>query len=120
TAALIYADASTRQVKIAKAITDNLTKNLETWAREQDPENVEERTQDLLVEAAAVVASYNMVSRFLVALDVAGMSDDAVPWPVERKEASSVLVVLQFDLCQRMSRNSASSQSQKASIGYTP
>ncbi|KAF5386859.1 hypothetical protein D9615_002127 [Tricholomella constricta] len=84
--ALMFADASTREVKVGKAITDALTKSLESWAREQDPENVEERTQDLLVEATAVVASYNMVSRFLVALDVAGMSDDVVPWPVERRE----------------------------------
>ncbi|CAK5264079.1 unnamed protein product [Mycena citricolor] len=42
--------------------------------------------EDLLVEAAAVVATYNMVSRFLVSLDVAGMSDSAVPWPVDRTE----------------------------------
>jgi hypothetical protein len=41
---------------------------------------------DLLVEAAAVVAAYNMVSRFLVSLDVAGMSDNPVPWPVDRTE----------------------------------
>ncbi|KAG6806672.1 hypothetical protein H0H93_002630, partial [Arthromyces matolae] len=27
-----------------------------------------------------------MVSRFLVAADVAGLGDDPVPWPIERKE----------------------------------
>ncbi|KAF8061840.1 beta-ketoadipate enol-lactone hydrolase [Lyophyllum atratum] len=86
TSALMFADASTRNVKIGKTITDALTKDLEVWARGQDPEEVEARTQDLLVEAATVVAAYNMVSRFLIAVDVAGMSDDAVPWPIERKE----------------------------------
>lgn len=86
TSALLFADASTREIKVSKAVTDALTKDLEAWAREEDSSNVEERVQDLLVEAAAVVASYNMVSRFLVSLDVAGMSDDEVPWPLERKE----------------------------------
>ncbi|KAH9923445.1 AhpD-like protein [Epithele typhae] len=38
---------------------------------------------DLFVEAAAVVATYNMVSRFLVATDVAGLSDEPVPWPTD-------------------------------------
>ncbi|KAG6894400.1 hypothetical protein C0992_006248, partial [Termitomyces sp. T32_za158] len=32
-----------------------------------------------------------MVSRFLVATDVAGLSDDPVPWPVERKEVRTPL-----------------------------
>lgn len=86
--ALVFADASTRHVKVSKPITDALTKHLETWTRSEDSNNVEERVQDLLVEAAATVASYNMVSRFLVALDVAGMSDDEVPWPLERKEVN--------------------------------
>jgi hypothetical protein len=84
--ALVFADASTRQVKVGKAITDALAKHLETWARSENSNDVEERVQDLLVEAAAVVASYNMVSRFLVSLDVAGMSDDEVPWPLDRTE----------------------------------
>ncbi|GLB35691.1 putative carboxymuconolactone decarboxylase family protein [Lyophyllum shimeji] len=86
TSALMFADASTSEVKVGEAVTEALRKDLEAWARELDPEDVETRTQDLLVEAALVVATYNMVSRFLVAVDVAGMSDDAVPWPVERKE----------------------------------
>lgn len=86
--ALVFADASTRHVRVGKAITNTLFKSLEVWAREQDDKYVEERTQDLFVEAAAVVASYNMVSRFLVSVDVGGMSDDEVPWPLERKEAS--------------------------------
>ncbi|KAG5637250.1 hypothetical protein H0H81_005248 [Sphagnurus paluster] len=86
TAALLYADASTRDVKIGASVTEALRTNLEAWAKKQGGDNMEEQTQDLLVEAAAVGATYNMVSRFLVALDVAGMSDDGVPWPIERKE----------------------------------
>ena len=49
-------------------------------------ENVEEKVQDLLVETAAVVSTYNMVSRFLVSLDIAGKLDEQVPWPVDREE----------------------------------
>lgn len=52
--------------------------------------SAEERAQDLLVEAAAVVATYNMVSRFLLAVDVAGLSDEEVPWPVDRVEVPVV------------------------------
>jgi len=33
-----------------------------------------------------------MVSRFLVALDVAGKSNDIVPWPVDREEVRSVIM----------------------------
>lgn len=47
--------------------------------------------EDLLVEASAIVATYNMVSRFLVSLDVAGVSLDPVPWPLERTEVRFVL-----------------------------
>jgi hypothetical protein len=43
------------------------------------------------VEAAMVVATYNMVSRFLLSTDVAGISDTPVPWPVERNEVSASL-----------------------------
>ncbi|KAG6827799.1 hypothetical protein H0H92_010434 [Tricholoma furcatifolium] len=88
TSALMFADASTRNVKVGDQITNMLRKDLEVLAREQNAENVEERTQDLLAEAALVVATYNMVSRFLVAVDVAGLGDDEVPWPIERKEST--------------------------------
>lgn len=90
TAALVFADASTTKVKVGKSVTDELMKQLAILARDQgqggDGDSVEERTQDLYVEAALVVATYNMVSRFLVSADVACMSDDEVPWPLERKE----------------------------------
>ena len=51
-------------------------------------EDVDAKVDDLYVEAAMVVASYNMVSRFLLATDVAGISDMEVPWPVDKKEVS--------------------------------
>jgi pimeloyl-ACP methyl ester carboxylesterase len=54
--------------------------------------SVEETVQELMVEATALVASYNMVSRFLVGLDVAGKSNDFVPWPVDREEVCSALI----------------------------
>ncbi|KAG6860638.1 hypothetical protein C0995_009118 [Termitomyces sp. Mi166 len=86
TSSLMFADASTRDVKVGERIINGLKKDLEVLARQQNAENVEERTEDLFAEAALIVATYNMVSRFLVAVDVAGLSDDPVPWPIERKE----------------------------------
>ncbi len=62
-------------------VTDALKKNL------GDDDN-------LFVEAAAVVATYNMVSRFLVSLDVGGGSDDLVPWPADEQEVLSYLTSL--------------------------
>ncbi|KAJ7209476.1 beta-ketoadipate enol-lactone hydrolase [Mycena pura] len=80
-AALIFADHSTVSVRVPSHVTSTLQDHLRLVAA-ADKLDVD----DLLVEAAAVVASYNMVSRFLVALDVAGMSDHPVPWPVDRTE----------------------------------
>jgi hypothetical protein len=83
----MFADASTKNVKVAKEITGTLTFHLKSWVgSSSEPGNVEETVQDLLVEAVAVTASYNMVSRFLISLDVGCMSDNEVPWPVDRKE----------------------------------
>lgn len=87
TSALMFADASTRNVKVGKEITDALLNHLKSWVGlNPDSGNVEETVENLLVEAAAVTAAYNMVSRFLISLDVACMSDNDVPWPVDRKE----------------------------------
>jgi len=83
----MFADASTRNVKVGKGITDALTIHLRSWVEVSSHSgNIEDTVQDLLVEAAAVTASYNMVSRFLVSLDVGCMSDNDVPWPNDRKE----------------------------------
>ncbi|KAJ7084288.1 beta-ketoadipate enol-lactone hydrolase [Mycena belliarum] len=76
-AALAFADHSTVTVRIPPTVTAELQKQLKLLGPDID---------DLLVEAAAVVATYNMVSRFLVTLDVAGMSDSTVPWPFDRTE----------------------------------
>ncbi|KAK0232728.1 beta-ketoadipate enol-lactone hydrolase [Armillaria fumosa] len=71
--ALAFAQESTTKVKVSPEVTDALRKNLGD-------------DDDLFVEAAAVVATYNMVSRFLVSLDVGGGSDDLVPWPANEQE----------------------------------
>ncbi|KAL0958771.1 hypothetical protein HGRIS_014093 [Hohenbuehelia grisea] len=86
-AALAYADASTTQVKVDAATTQRLLAALENSDTVRlSKEAGTDTTEEFLVEAAAVVATYNMVSRFLVSLDVAGMSDEPVPWPYDRKE----------------------------------
>jgi len=63
--ALIYADHMTRNVKVPDEVFRELRKNL------QDDRQV--------FEATATVASYNMVSRILVALDVGDKADVEVP-----------------------------------------
>ncbi|KAM6490133.1 beta-ketoadipate enol-lactone hydrolase [Amanita muscaria] len=84
--ALRFADASTRDVRVPKEITHDLMHDLREFVK---PKNEDaDEVQDLFVEAAAVVATYNMVSRLLVSTDVGGLSDDDVPWPLERKEAN--------------------------------
>lgn len=88
-AALVFADVSTREVKLPTSVVQNLKDELKKSVESQGSQNAEEvqkTTDDLYVEAAMVVASYNMVSRFLHATDVAGWSDYEVPWPVENKE----------------------------------
>ncbi|KAF8662042.1 hypothetical protein AX16_001227 [Volvariella volvacea WC 439] len=88
-AALVFADQSTKNVTIEKDTRGELKSALQEWIESGSLGDVEGKDaviDDLLVEAAAVVATYNMVSRFLVSLDVAGMSEDPVPWPVKRSE----------------------------------
>lgn len=77
TSALAFADQSTKDVQVSIEVMRSLKSALGSLPHDVD---------DLLVEAAAIVASYNMVSRFLVSLDVAGMSDELVPWPADRTE----------------------------------
>ncbi|KAF7295605.1 AB hydrolase-1 domain-containing protein [Mycena indigotica] len=80
-AALAFADHSTVHVKVPQDVMSDLQQHLQPLAS-----SVNLDVADLLVEAAAVVATYNMVSRFLVSLDIAGSSDDVVPWPVDSTE----------------------------------
>ncbi|KAG7095219.1 hypothetical protein E1B28_005994 [Marasmius oreades] len=79
-AALAFAHHSTQSVQVPPSVTQALKDALRASATSEDD------VQDLLVEAAAITATYNMVSRFLVSLDVAAMSDNAVPWPADRSE----------------------------------
>ncbi len=71
--ALVFAQESTISIKVSEDTMAALKANLND-------------DEDLLVEAAAVVAIYNMVSRFLVSMDVDGMSDEIVPWPADIQE----------------------------------
>ncbi|KAF7322261.1 Carboxymuconolactone decarboxylase [Mycena chlorophos] len=80
-AALAFADHSTVSVKVPQEVMVELREQLKPLAS-----RVNLPVEDLLVEAAAVVASYNMVSRFLVSLDIAGSADNHVPWPVDARE----------------------------------
>ncbi|KAG7548941.1 hypothetical protein FFLO_03146 [Filobasidium floriforme] len=90
TAALDFADASTRHVHIPTSIFETFKEHLSS-----ELQRSEERTKDInggevtaeqqIVEAAAVVGGYNLVSRFLVALDVDDKAELFVPIPrVER------------------------------------
>ena len=73
-------------------VIQELKRQLEAFVASGSPsmssEEVDAKVDDLYVEAAMVVATYNMVSRFLLSTDVAGISDTEVPWPVDKKEVS--------------------------------
>lgn len=90
-AALAFADASTKDIRVPDVVFEALKKELNPLAGGN-----EDTTEDLLVEVAAVVASYNMVSRFLVSLDVAGKSDQAVPVPVDVQEVHFYIAPLHY------------------------
>ncbi|GAA5981523.1 hypothetical protein JCM10908_004142 [Rhodotorula pacifica] len=66
-AALHFADASTYNVQVPQARLDELKQFL--------------KDDQQLLEVTAVAATYNMVSRFLVALNVGDMGDVSVPLP---------------------------------------
>jgi len=61
-ATLRYADAMTREVKVPQSLFDEVRKLF---------------SEQEVVEITATVASYNLVSRFLVALDVGEQNDQA-------------------------------------------
>ncbi|KAJ3754084.1 beta-ketoadipate enol-lactone hydrolase [Lentinula raphanica] len=83
TAALSFAHHSTSTVKLPPEVTLTLAEALRS-SISSEAHDAEFLTQDLLVESAAIVASYNMVSRFLVSLDVAAMADCPPPWPATK------------------------------------
>ncbi|GAA6041006.1 hypothetical protein JCM8097_000536 [Rhodosporidiobolus ruineniae] len=66
-AALRFADASTYNVTVPQSRIDDLKQYL--------------KDDQQLLEATAVVATYNMVSRLLVTLDVGDMGEQSVPLP---------------------------------------
>ncbi|KAJ3562986.1 hypothetical protein NP233_g9236 [Leucocoprinus birnbaumii] len=90
TAALVFSDASTRTVAVPDSVTEDLKKELRNWVLKENSglseDEVKAKTDDVFVEASLITATYNMVSRFLVAVDVAGFSREPVPWPLERQE----------------------------------
>jgi len=92
TAALAYADHSTRDVRVPTPVIQELKQQLKELILTSHPslgdEEINMKVDDLYVEAAMVVAAYNLVSRFLLGTDVAGISDMDVPWPVDRREVS--------------------------------
>ncbi|KAM0793531.1 hypothetical protein ACM66B_000969 [Microbotryomycetes sp. NB124-2] len=77
-AALRFADASTFQVNVPQQRIDELKQFL--------------NDDQQLLEATAVVATYNMVSRLLVTLDVGDMGDVSVPLPETTQEEHDVEV----------------------------
>ncbi|ORY90133.1 Alpha/Beta hydrolase protein [Leucosporidium creatinivorum] len=77
-AALRFADASTFSVNVPQARIDELKTYLQN--------------DQQLLEATAVVATYNMVSRLLVTLDVGDMGDVSVPLPETTQEEHDVEV----------------------------
>ncbi|TFK64515.1 alpha/beta-hydrolase [Pluteus cervinus] len=95
-AALVFADQNTRSINVLRDVVGWLKSELTSWVANKFQDIPEEEkkalVEDLLVEAGAVVATYNMVSRFLVSLDVAGASMDPVPWPLDRQESSSFFI----------------------------
>lgn len=66
-AALVYTDYMTRFVKVPEDAFNRLRSHLES--------------DQQMFEATATIASYNMVSRLLVALDVADKAEEEVPLP---------------------------------------
>jgi hypothetical protein len=89
TAAIEFTDHSTRDIRVPMDVIQELKRQLKAFVASDNPstssEDVDAKAEDLYVEAAMVVATYNMVSRFLLATDVAGISDMEVPWPVDKK-----------------------------------
>ena len=84
-AAISFADASAKLIHVPNETISALTQELGHLVIGTG-DGKKEKVEDLLVECAAVVATYDMVSRFFVSLNVAGMSNDPVPHPVDRTE----------------------------------
>lgn len=91
-AALRFADSSTFNVKVPQSQVDDLKSLLPGEVNQQ------------LLEAAAVVAAYNMVSRLLISLDVGDMAANAVPLPETEQEEYRVKVDEGVELLVKVAR----------------
>lgn len=77
-AVLAFTDASTIAIKVPDLVFDNLRNE---WKAVVGAGESEEAVHGLLVETTLTVASYNMASRVIVALDVGGKMNEPVPTP---------------------------------------
>lgn len=81
-AALAFTDASTRYVSVSDEVFANLKHQLQANLDSRNDDDALNVTVDRqLVEATATVGGYNLVSRFLVALNVDDRASQAVPVP---------------------------------------
>ncbi|BGP36258.1 hypothetical protein JCM10450v2_000154 [Rhodotorula kratochvilovae] len=94
-AALRFADASTYNVTVPQSRIDELKEHL--------------KDDQQLLEATAVVATYNMVSRLLVTLDVGDMGDVSVPLPETEQTEHEVEVEEGVKLNVRVAKRDESS-----------
>ncbi|KAL1746264.1 beta-ketoadipate enol-lactone hydrolase [Schizophyllum fasciatum] len=91
-AGVVFADASTKDVRVPPDVTSSLRTALGLWIDGEgsdllaDGQQKDDILDDLIVEAAAAAATYNMVSRLLLSLDIDGMADDPVSWPCIKQE----------------------------------
>jgi len=87
-------DHSTGKAQVPFDVIEEVKDRLKEWYLTKEPslddDSISSKVEDLYVEAAMVIATYNMVSRFLLSADVAGMSDRPVPWPVTRSEVGFI------------------------------
>lgn len=73
-AAILYADACTCLIRIPDHLHNRVRQAL---LQRRQASSIEQQ----LVEMAAIAATYNMVSRFLVANDVGACMDSMMPYP---------------------------------------
>jgi pimeloyl-ACP methyl ester carboxylesterase len=96
----------TLQVKVPQATVDSLRAELE---RSQTPSSAGVTVEQQLLEATATAASYNMVSRLLVALDVADEADASVPFPAAPSDEIQVTASDGVKLHVRVSKRAVGS-----------
>ncbi|CAO1635577.1 unnamed protein product [Parajaminaea phylloscopi] len=90
-AAISYADAMTATVAVPDAIFNTLKHELGKTVEHTSPASAsrEDQANQKMVEATGTVAAYNMVSRFLVALDIDDRANETIPLPGEADSSST-------------------------------